>query len=247
MHGDRSAPHQITGRMPEEYMVAQYLIGRKNNRKLSSLKNIFDLVNASRIFHTFRAVMIKAAYTDKETVVRILTAAFADNKSVNYVVRQGRGRIARIRALMAYSFELCMLFGRVYLSEDRQACALTLFPDRKKTTLKTILLDLRLALNVIGPGRVRRVMQREVRIKAAYPATPINYLWFIGVLPGRQHRGTGSRLLRQLIAHGQRPVYLETSMIDNVNWYTKRGFEVYQTLKFGHGDLYLLRTSTARA
>lgn len=191
--------------------------------------------------------MIRATHTDKETVIGILTAAFADNKSVNYVVRQGRGKMGRIRTLMAYSFELCMLFGTVYLSEDRQACALTLFPDRKKTSLKTILLDLQLALKVIGLMRVRRVMQRESRIKAQYPAMPIHYLWFIGVSPEAQHRGTGNRLLRQLMAHGQRPVYLETSMADNVKWYTKRGFEVYQTLQFGHGDLYLLRTSTTHA
>ncbi|MBC9914948.1 GNAT family N-acetyltransferase [Chitinophaga varians] len=70
----------------------------------------------------------------------------------------------------------------------------------------------------------------------------MNYLWFIGVSPEGQQQGTGSRLLQHVVMHGRRPVYLETSMVNNVNWYTKRGFEVYQTLPFGHGDLYLLRT-----
>ncbi len=70
----------------------------------------------------------------------------------------------------------------------------------------------------------------------------MNYLWFIGVMPGTQRQGIGRQLLREVVAHSGRPVYLETSMSENVQWYEKNGFEVYHTLHFDYADLYMLRT-----
>lgn len=48
--------------------------------------------------------MIPADYKDKELVVDILTKSFADNKSVNYIIKQDGKRIERIKNLMRYSF-----------------------------------------------------------------------------------------------------------------------------------------------
>ncbi|WP_262511119.1 GNAT family N-acetyltransferase [Chitinophaga flava] len=62
-------------------------------------------------------------------------------------------------------------------------------------------------------------------------------LWFIGVMPGTQRQGIGRQLLREAVAHSGCPVYLETSMKENVQWYRKNGFEVYH-----YADLYMLRT-----
>ncbi|WP_432708156.1 hypothetical protein [Pedobacter sp.] len=70
--------------------------------------------------------MIKATYADKDLVSDILTSAFDKNKSVNYLIRQNHNRLFRIREFMDYSFEQCMLFGEVYLTDDRKACALIL-------------------------------------------------------------------------------------------------------------------------
>jgi hypothetical protein len=59
----------------------------------------------------------------------------------NYITRQDNKRKKRINALMAYSFEVCLMFGEVWLSADRRACALILYPDQKKITLKAIWLS----------------------------------------------------------------------------------------------------------
>jgi hypothetical protein len=66
-----------------------------------------------------------ASNADKFRVVSILSIAFAENKSVlNLVGNRRVGKDKSIRALMAYAFEECMEFGRVYLTEDGKACAL---------------------------------------------------------------------------------------------------------------------------
>lgn len=187
--------------------------------------------------------MIKAGNRDKPLVVDILSKTFDRNTSVNFVVKQDKNRPARIRKLMEYSFDLCHLFGEVYLSEDRKACALTLLPDKKKTTLNTLTLDLKLAFNCIGIPRVLKVLRRESAIKTHYPSTPILYLWFIGVIPTEQGKGIGRRLLSQIVAEAQvkdRPIYLETSMPENLNFYKKEGLEVYKELVKPH-KLFLIR------
>jgi ribosomal protein S18 acetylase RimI-like enzyme len=190
--------------------------------------------------------MIKATQKERTLVIDLLTKAFETNKSVNYTVKQDHKRIERIKRLMAYSFDVCSLFGSVYLSEDKKACALILFPETKKTTWNTILLDARLALQVIGLTRIKRVLNRESRIHQGYPPQePILYLWFLAVDPAFQGQGKGKALLNEIIhesTRSNRSLYLETSMPDNVPFYQKNGFEVYNQLAFDH-TLYCMRRS----
>jgi hypothetical protein len=181
--------------------------------------------------------MKKANKIDKPYIIDILCESFEKNKSVNYVIKQDRKRKQRLLHLMNYSYDLCSMFGEIYLSEDRKACALILFPDKKKTTLKTVLLDVRLILSSIGLTRVFKVLKRDSKIKSFYPKESVYYLWFIGVKPEDQLKGIGGKLLSELINESnfmKRPIYLETSMIENLSFYKKHGFKIYQQLDFGH-------------
>src|SRR6185295_13278719 len=113
--------------------------------------------------------MNRAGANQKSLVVDILTESFDDNKSVNYVVKQDEKRKQRIRGLMDYSFDLCNAFGDTWLSDDANACALVLHPDKKRSTLNSILWDAKLAFSVIGLTRVGQVLGREAKIKAYHP------------------------------------------------------------------------------
>ena len=187
--------------------------------------------------------MITATTSDKDLIIDILSESFDTNQSVNFVVKQDRRRKERIRRLMEYSYELCSMFGKVYLSEDKKACALVLFHERKRTTLKTVLLDLKLTFSCIGLTRVKQVLDKEAKVRSNYPPGPIYYIWFIGVHPSAQKKGIGKRLLADIISESsamQRPVYLETSAAVNVDFYKYMGFEVYKELEQPY-KLYLIR------
>jgi ribosomal protein S18 acetylase RimI-like enzyme len=187
--------------------------------------------------------MRKATSSDKSTILDILTKSFDTNKSVNYVVKQDRRRIDRIRNLMHYSFNVCNEFGEVWMSDDNQACALILFPDRKKISLRSILWDLKLASSVIGLDRVSAVLKREAMIKANHPKDPIAYLWFIGVNPRLQGKGVGSAFIQEVVKECEgkkRPIYLETSTERNLPFYKKFGFEIFKQLQLSY-TLYQLR------
>jgi ribosomal protein S18 acetylase RimI-like enzyme len=188
--------------------------------------------------------MIKAAYSDKDLVLDILAGAFDTNQSVNYLVRQDEKRGRRIRYLMDYSFELCFLFGDVFLSPDKKACALVLYPEKKKSTFKSVLLDLKLIYFSVGLNNIRKALSREALIRKIKPREKMTYLWFIGVAPSDQRAGMGTRLLQDILYRSQlksKPVYLETSTARNLPWYKKMGFHVYEEHELSY-EMYFLRS-----
>jgi hypothetical protein len=181
--------------------------------------------------------MIKADYKDRELIVNMLASSFDDNRSVNYIIKQDAKREQHIRALMAYSFDTCYSSGDVFLTDDKKGCALILMPDKKKTTLQTIMLDAKLAMSAIGLSNIKKAMSREAAINKIHPEGPIYYLWFIGVDPSEQNKGIGSKLLGSIVQEGllqKRKICLETSTLKNVPWYEKFGFETYRELDFGY-------------
>jgi hypothetical protein len=133
--------------------------------------------------------MRKATFSDKSTILDLLTISFDGNKSVNYVIKQAGNRVDRIRRLMEYSFDMCNEFGEVWISNDRQACALILFPDLQRTSLHTLLWDLKLAMRVIGVSRIGAILKREAMIKSNHPKKPFAYLWFIRCEPTSTRKG----------------------------------------------------------
>ena len=188
--------------------------------------------------------MIKAEPSDKNIIVSILTKSFEANQSVNYIVKQDEKRIKRIEALMHYSFEMCYLFGEVYLSDDKKACALILYPDKKKTTIKSISLDAKLIFSSVGLGNIKKAMHRETMIKKLQPQELMYYLWFIGVDPDYQSEGIGSRLLEDIIQDSnqrKRSIFLETSTLKNIPWYKKFGFYIYNELELSYKLFFLKR------
>lgn len=188
--------------------------------------------------------MTKADYGDKQRVIDILADSFDSNKSVNYIVKQDQKRASRLRALMDYSFEVCFHFGEVYLSDDKNACALILYPDKKRTTLKSILLDVKLIFFCVGIENIKKALDRESKIKKLQPDEAMYYIWFIGVDPKFQNTGIGSRLLSEVIEDGRnkkRALYLETSTMKNLPWYKKFGFKVYNELDISYKLFFLKR------
>ena len=186
--------------------------------------------------------MKNADIIDKDLVIQILTKSFESNPSVNFIIKQDNSKPQRIRTLMEYSFEICFRYGEVFISEDRTGCALVLL-NKKPTTFRSIWLDLKLILKGIGLRNLRDALDREARIKSIRPKNKMYYLWFLGVLPEHQKKGTGTKLLKEILIRSSEirlPVYLETSVPNNLPWYKKHGFVVYDEMQLSY-KLYFLK------
>jgi GNAT superfamily N-acetyltransferase len=187
--------------------------------------------------------MTKAIYIDKAIVVDILTKSFADNKSVNYIIKQDYKKNIRLKRLMEYSFNTCFTYGEIFLTDDRKGCALIIFPEKKRTILKSILSDIKLIMFCTGISNAIKAMKREAVIKKVQPNELIYYLWFIAVDTTEQSKGIGTRLMQEIINHCtvmEKIICLETSTAKNIQWYQQFGFTIYNELDFGY-RLYCLK------
>lgn len=182
---------------------------------------------------------------NRQRHIDLLQAAFADNLSVNYIVQQDQKKKMRIARLIEYAYTTCERYGKVISTDDGHGCALVLFPDQKKFSLRSLALDLKLILDVTGFSRLFKILKREQLINEQHPDKFIYYLWFIAIDPVQQGKGLGTELLQKLIAEAhlmQRPFYLETSTLKNIPWYEKNGFRIFHELDIGY-RLYFIRHS----
>lgn len=181
--------------------------------------------------------MLKAGPENRDLVVHILVNSFKDNNSVNDIIGNNSKRNIRIKRLMEYSFDVCDMFGEIFLSEDRNGCALVIMPDKKRVNIKSILLDAKFAITTLGVFNIKKAMDKESKISQAHPKGLLYYLWFIGVDEINQNKGIGSKLLNDIIQEAQkkkRLICLETSTVKNLPWYKKFGFSIYKELDFGY-------------
>lgn len=189
--------------------------------------------------------MREAVREERHLVVDILSKSFDTNRSVNYIIPQNGSRQTKVRRLMEYSFDYCRLFGKVVLSGDAKACALIVMPEKERTTIKSILLSLKLIAKTIGVRNLTKAIKREAAIKKLHAGSNREYLWFIGVAPEYQGKGIGTDLLHAIIADAESrhaPIYLETSVERNLPFYEKFGFSTYAELDFGY-KLFCLKRS----
>lgn len=190
--------------------------------------------------------MRKASTKDKALILDIISKSFYDNKSVNYVIKQGdkSNNEKRIQALVEYAYNLCFNFGEIWIDSDNIGCIMFLNPNKKELSLSSVLWDAQLALNCIGLFRIGKVLGRESEIKKNYPKGDFFHLWFVGVLPEKQGNGIGTALVKNVIGKAENenlPVYLETSMVKNLKWYKDLGFVIYKEIKFSDHNLYMLK------
>ena len=180
---------------------------------------------------------------NKQQIVGLLARAFDTNISVNKAVKQDRKRVTRIHRLMEYTFEMCLLNGEIFISNDKKVVVLFLNRRHTKTTFHTIWIDLKLSLGAIGISRTSKVLKKENAIKKLYPQNDFMYLWYIGVDPEHQGKGAGCALMQEITAladERKQDIYLETSIENNLSFYSQCGFHVYTELEFDF-RLYCLR------
>ncbi len=191
--------------------------------------------------------MIRADVKDKKLVVDILTSAFIpkkENNSINLVVKQDKNRIQRMRVLMGYLFDRAMLFGAVFISDNKKACLLLNYPHKEKITCQTMQLDLQLAVQCIGIERVFKVLKRQRVARRNYPKEKYIKPIIVGVESEINGKGSAARLIIEVKNHyvnNQLPVVIDAASEDNVRLYKKFGFRVINKEEALGFPIYYLR------
>jgi GNAT superfamily N-acetyltransferase len=169
---------------------------------------------------------------DRELIVRLLDDAFQDDPVSGWVFPGAEDRRAKHPGLMAAFTDIVLAAGRIDVMEDGSACALWLsvpadedHGDREGDAEDE------------GPAQVREAVDPDnERIEAIGRLTAAvhptgrahEYLWMIGVAPGRQGEGLGTALIEAVLDRCDReglPAYLEASSARSRKLYERLGFE----------------------
>ncbi|MFI1537352.1 GNAT family N-acetyltransferase [Streptomyces anandii] len=178
-----------------------------------------------------------AGQGDRELVVRLLDEAFQDDPVSGWVFPGEEYRRTTHQRLMAAFTDIVLADGRIDITEDGTACALWLpVPAGDRTeeaeqggngeeddeTDEAVRLR-----EAVDPANAR--VEEIARLMAeAHPAGRAHeYLWMIGVTPGRQGEGLGSALIEHVLRrcdHAGLPAYLEASSARSTKLYERLGF-----------------------
>lgn len=191
--------------------------------------------------------MRKANITDKKLVSEILVSAFSplkENNSINLVVKQDENRIERMQVLMEYLFERAISFGEIFISDNNKACLLLKFPHKEKITLKTIILDIKLAFKCIGIERVLGVLKRQQIANKNYPKENHIRPMIMGVKKDCKGNGTAARLMLEVqsrFKNNSLPIIIDAASLRNAQLYQKFGFKVIKKEEELGFPIYFLR------
>ena len=171
-----------------------------------------------------------ATPADRERVIEILTASFDANPAVNDTVPVGEGREKRMRALMEYLVDTGYAKQGVFMSDDGLGAFILYDPVAFPDTFSDTMRQLRLVNRCIGWSRLKYASAKDKRMRSFRPSVPHFYLSMIGTHPSAQGKGLGSKMLDfifSLSASASKAVYLETSVLQNVEMYRRKGFIVH--------------------
>ncbi|WP_158250531.1 GNAT family N-acetyltransferase [Aquimarina sp. I32.4] len=145
---------------------------------------------------------------------------------------------------MEYQFDVALRFGEIWLSDDKRGCILLLFPEKRKQSLSLFLWEIKLAFYCIGLRNVPKVLKRESQLKKKHPKVPFIHFWLMAVTPESQSKGIGQKLLLEVLEkykNSAKPFYLETTTINNLQFYTKNGFKLFDHTRSLNYPLYFLK------
>ncbi|MFF7274058.1 GNAT family N-acetyltransferase [Streptomyces griseorubiginosus] len=163
---------------------------------------------------------------DRELVARLLDSAFQDDPVSGWIFPGEECRRTTHPRLMAAFVDIVLEEGRIDVTEDGAACALWLSVPAESAEDEEGFAALREALD---PDN-ERIEQIGTLTAEVHPAGRAHeYLWMIGVAPGRQGEGLGTALLGSVLERCDRegvPAYLEASSERSRALYERLGFEL---------------------
>lgn len=173
-----------------------------------------------------------AEVSETDTVLNILTLAFANDPPVRYLLPSPTAFLAAFPGFATGMGGRGMAAGTGYLADDETAAALWLPPG--------VASDVEALVGAITPYLTEETAEVVGQVSDAmahyHPHEPHWYLAFIGVDPVRQGLGLGSALLKAGLARCDEDgviAYLESSSPKNVPLYERFGFEVIGVVQPG--------------
>jgi ribosomal protein S18 acetylase RimI-like enzyme len=169
-------------------------------------------------------------------VARVLAGSLIDEPGFASIYPDSAMRRRVLESLMGMPVRDAVQFKTVWVATTAEANEIVgaavwlppgAFPITARRGLR--LLPKMLALLRHGPRSFRRLLTMGFNAQRLFPDEPTWSLQILGVAPGHQGRGIGTRLIAPALAladaNGE-PAYLETGEEINLRFYRRAGFQV---------------------
>ncbi len=178
---------------------------------------------------------IRMVKSQKAQTAEMLARAFLVDPAYTAVFPDSAERERALQQLFGAVLGYSLVYGLVHTTPAVEGAACWLVPGNTEITLWRILrtgLGLQRAVSRFN-AKARReflaILAYTDEIHKHKAPGPHWYLWALGVEPGRQGQGIGSRLIQPVLTQADKhgvPCYLETMAASNLAFYQKRGFKV---------------------
>ncbi|MFM5885781.1 MAG: GNAT family N-acetyltransferase [Novosphingobium sp.] len=173
----------------------------------------------------------RAASADRAALVATLSAAFADDPAMAWIMPDRADRVRRLPRLFGLLVSEDLADGWCLASPGREAVTLWRAGASIHTSPWQLLRGLPGFIAALGPNLLRALAASSA-IEAHHPrGLTCDYLHFAGVDPAFQGRDWGGAAIRAGMAQARTkgvPIYLETATPENVGLYQRLGFAVTQ-------------------
>lgn len=179
----------------------------------------------------------RATTPDVPTINGTLGSAFQDDPVFRWIVPEARARRARLPAVFGAFTDVFVPLGESYVAGDGAGAALWAPAGVEPFTEEQGEVFGERMVEVLGADAERGFELNDL-LEEHHPEEPCLYLQFVGVVPERQGRGIGSRLLATVLEEADAsgtPAYLEATSPDNRRLYERHGFETVGELTLPDG------------
>ncbi len=192
---------------------------------------------AADSLHSSLPLIRAATAADRDAIIAVLAAAFADDPAMVWLFPDAATRPARLRrffALIARA-DARLPLAQVATDADGVILGASLWRPPGQWALPTASLIANLpGLFATFTTALPRTLGLMGAMDHQHDRRPHWYLQFIGVAPAAQGRGAGGGLLRAGIARaGGQACYLETATPSNVGLYQAHGFAIRNEWRHG--------------
>lgn len=211
--------------------------------------NESNLANSQGFGDTFRAGNLNGvnelSIKDINWATKVLEQAFYTDPMLNFIYGDTINKPGKLNSFFRATFRLAALYGECFSTAEKDGVLMMLPPDQTKITIgmmyKSGMLAAPFKMGWASFSRSMALMDFvEKEHKAAAPADHY-YIMTVGVLPERQGRGVGKKLMTralEIVDANKMPCFLETQNKNNVPIYQKFGFEVVSDKEIPSGGLH---------
>lgn len=213
---------------------------------MSTGKNVTDNQQYFVAFNTGKIDSVSDLTTrDTDWASKLLEQAFYKDQLLNFIYGDTIHQPGKLNSFFRGTFRLAALYGVCLGTVEKDGVLMMLPPEQIDLSIfkmiKAGLVPMLFKMGLPSLSRMMRFMDFAEKEHKAAASSDHYYIMTVGVLPERQGKGVGKKLMTralEIVDANTVGCYLETQNPDNVPIYQRLGFEIVSDKEIPKGGLH---------